>query len=285
MAALDLPALARGAGLKRPVTLRPIEPTQSHAQELAALYLAVVRVWQREAGNILAGYSPTPLATDAPSDHQAAIDRVEAEVSRLILAFGVGVRSYATRIERWHRSRWIAAIKAGTGIDLSTVLTSQPVQESIEAFLARNTALVRDISDQARGRIADAVFRGYQQRTPVREVAKSIREATGMARDRAVRVAADQNNKISSALDQERMAESGISLWRFRHSGKRNPRDEHLARNGEIYQLGTGKQVNPNGSPMKGGSTIPSGRGPGELPWCGCRRAAYLPIMAELENA
>jgi uncharacterized protein with gpF-like domain len=215
MPSLNLPALARASGLKRDITLRPIDPTQSHAQELAALYLVVVRVWQREAESILTAYNPSPLATDAPSDHQAAIDRIESEVSRLVLDFGASVRSWALRIERWHRSRWTAAIKAGTGVDLSMILTALPVQETLEAFIARNVALVRDISDQARGRISDAVFRGYQQRTPVREVAKSIREATGMARKRAVRVAADQNMKLSAGLDRERQAEAGIEKFKW----------------------------------------------------------------------
>ena len=106
-----------------------------------------------------------------------------------------------------------------------------------------------------------------------------------MGRRRALLVAADQNNKLSAALDQERMAEAGVTLWKFRHSGKRNPREEHKRRDGEIYTLGTNKQVKPDGSPMPGGSTIPAGRGPGELPWCGCRRQSYIPLMAELENA
>lgn len=285
MPAFNLPAAAKRQGLRRNTTLRPIEPTQAHAQELAALYLAVVRAWQRNLPAIMAGYTvPTldSLTTDAPRDHQQAIDRVEDEIARLVRAFGFGVERFTTRIERWHRSRWQAAVRAGTGIDLTAILTAQPAAETIEAFIARNVALVKDISAQTQGRIADAVFRAYQNRTPTRELAKELREAVDLGRKRSLRVASHQNNALSSALDTQRMAEAGIDLWKWRHSGKRNPRLEHKAKDGRIYRLGSNKRVNPDGTALPDGETIEAGQGPSELPNCGCRKQAYLPIMATL---
>ncbi|WP_182849681.1 phage minor head protein [Pelagerythrobacter aerophilus] len=222
--------------------------------------------------------------SDAPADQQAAIDRTAEEVSRLIVAFGAGVERLAVSIEKWHRSKWIAGVKAGTEVDLSTVLTAQPVRETLEAWIARNVALVTDVSDQAKGRISDAVFRAYQNRTPTRELARELREAVGMARARSIRIAADQNTKLSGALDAERMAEAGVELWKWRHSGKRHPREQHRARNGRIYRLGSNKRANADGTVMKGGETIASGDAPSEPPWCGCRRQAYLAIMGEVER-
>jgi SPP1 gp7 family putative phage head morphogenesis protein len=279
MAAFDLPALARREGIRRDVTLRPIEPTQAHAKELAALYLPIVRAWAEGIEAIMAGYTlPTvdALTLDEPADQQAAIDRTAEEVSRLIVAFGVGIERLAVRIEQWHRAKWIAGVKAGTKVDLSTVLTAQPVRETLEAWIARNVALVTDISDQAKGRISDAVFRAYQNRTPTRELARELREAVGMARSRAIRVAADQNTKLSGALDAERMAEAGVEWFKWRHSAKRHPRENHLARNGNIYDLKTGKR-------RGGGETIPSDDRPGMQPYCGCRAQAWLSIQEELE--
>lgn len=282
----DLPVLAKRNGLRRNVTFRAIEPTQSHAKELASLYLAVVKAWQRNSSGIMAGYTvPTldSLTIDAPSDHASAIAATESEVSRLILAFTTALAAFGARIERWHRAKWASAVRAATGIDVSTVLTAFTADETLEAFIERNVALIRDISDQARGRISDAVYRAYQNRTPTRALAREIADATDMARKRAVSVAADQAGKLSGMLDEKRMAEAGIALWKFRHSGKLHFREEHRARNNQIYTLGSNRQVKPDGTPMPGGGAIPNGRGPSELPWCGCRRAAYLPIEATLE--
>lgn len=267
----DLARMARQAGVRRDVTLRPIFPTQSQAQDLARLYVDVVKVWER--ADLLRGYDGA--TRDSPSDSAATIEQAEDEISRLVLAFGANVRQWALRIERWHRKKWTDAVYSVTGVDLTTILTAQPVQESIETFLARNVALVKDVSDQARGRIADAVFRGYQQRQPAREVAKEIRKATAMARDRSIRIASHQTANLSAAFDRERKDEAGITLFRWRHSGKKNPRQDHKARDGLVYFLKTGKPY------QRSGETIPADDRAGVPPYCGCREQAYLPIMDE----
>jgi len=267
----DLAMMARRAGVRRDVTFRPIFPTQSQAQDLAKLYLDVVKAWER--ADLLQSYDGA--TRDSPSDSAATIEQVENEISRLVLAFGVNVRQWAIRIERWHRDKWAAAVLSSTGVDIKMMLSAQPVQETIETFIARNVALVKDVSDQARGRISDAVFRGYQQRQPAREVAKAIREATGMARDRSVRIASHQTANLSAAFDRERKDEAGISLFRWRHSGKRNPRADHKARDGLVYFLKTGKPY------QRSGETIPADDRAGVPPYCGCREQAYLPIMDE----
>lgn len=275
----DLARLARQAGARRDLTLRPIEPARGPEQDLARLYLAVLKAWSPDA--ILRNYTGG-LTTDAPSDQTNAIAEAENTVTRLIAEFTAGLRDWVVRTERIHRSRWTAAVKSATTIDLQYLLTGGEVQETLDVFLDRNVALVRNVSDVTRGRIADAVFRGYQERRPARDVAKEISEATGLARDRSLRIAADQNSKLSAALDRDRQAEAGVDLFRWRHSGKKHPRAYHLARNGNIYERASGKQVNPDGSAMKGGETVERGDFPGEQPFCGCRAQAYLTIMAEL---
>lgn len=294
---LDLPRLARQQGRRRNVTLRPIVPTQARSTDLAAIIAPAWRIWAEAIEAILAAYDPAPLTRDeysekyssgtltidSPDAAQTVLNTIAAEfLTRLVTEITPALRRWVVRSERWHRSKWIAAVKAGTGVDLATVLLAQPVEETLQSFIARNVALAKNISDQAQSRIADAVFRGYQARTPVREVAKEIREAANLGRKRAIRIAAHQNNALSGALDQERMAEAGISLWKWRHSGKRNPRQEHKARDGRIYRVGSNMRVKPDGTAMASGETIAPGQGPSELPNCGCRRQAYLPIMAEL---
>lgn len=279
----NLARMARQAGVRRDVTLRPIQPARANEIALGKLYLAVLQAWSLE--RLLTGYT-LPLAdgftTDAPADQSQAIKEAENTVTRLIAEFTSGLRDWLVRAERIHRSRWAEAIKSGLGVDLSMMLTSDETQETLDVFLERNVALVRNVSDVTRGKISDAVYRGYQERRPAREVAKDIREATGLARDRSLRIAADQNSKLSAALDRERQAEAGVDLYRWRHSGKKHPRRPHVARNGKIYERATGKQVNPDGTKMAGGEVVAAGDRPGEPVACGCRAQAYLTIMAEL---
>lgn len=269
-----LPALIRAKGTRRrEITLRPVNPASGLEKDLAAIFAPAWQVWREGMEAILAGYDPAPLPTgdsltlDSPAQIESAINAVAADfLTRLVTQVTPALRRWVVRAEAIQRNRWVASVRAGTGIDLGTVLTAQPVQETLEAWLARNVALVRNISDQAQSRISDAVWRGYQNRTPAREVAKELAEAVGMGRKRAVRVAADQNAKLSAALDDERRAEAGIAQYRWRHSGKRHPREEHKARDGQIFENGK-----------------PSSDTPGQAPWCGCRAQAYIPLMDEIE--
>lgn len=282
--AFNLPAMARQKGVRRQsVTLRPITPTQAQADALAAIYAPAWQVWRDHKPDILASYTPTPLADgdtlvrDTASETAAAIERGQADfLTRLALDITPKLRAWILRAESLHRERWIAAVNAGLGIDLSFLLTAFEVQETLETFLARNVALVKDISAQAQARISDAVFRGYQERRPYRDVAKEIDEAVGLGRKRAVRVAADQSSKLSAALDTERQVEAGLVKFKWRHSGKLHPRSWHKARNGKIYFIKTGKRVD-------GGETIPADDRAGRPPWCGCREQAYIDLMAELD--
>lgn len=278
MPTFSLATLARANGKRRDITLRPIVTTQAQANELAAIHLEAVRIWQRALPRIMAAYDPAPLADaltiDTVPGLRQAIAEAEGEASRLVVTVAGSLRAWALRLERFHRSRWVGAVMTATAVDLSTVLTALPVAETIDLFVERNVALVRDVSDQARGRIADAVFRGYQQRQPARVVAKELTEATGLARKRAVRIASDQTVKLASALDTERMAEAGIEWFRWRHSGKAHPRERHKARNGKVYDMKTGKA-------RDGNEMVPPDDRPGMAPFCGCRSQAYLPLMEE----
>lgn len=279
----DLPRLARASGKRRDVVLRPIIPTTAAATDLAAIYAPAWQIWADNIDRILVGYDPQPLPTadaltiDTADQVQAAISAVANEFLTILTArIAPGLRQWAVKAERVHRTRWSAAIKAGVGVDLDMMLSAQPVAETLETWLARNVALVTNVSDVTRGKIADAVFRGYERRGPVREVAKEIREYTGMGRGRAVRIASHQNSSLSATLDTERMAEAGLDFAKWRHSAKRFPRQDHLARDGKIYNIRTGKERDGDGS-------VPADDRPGMKPACGCRFQAWIPLMDSIE--
>lgn len=279
----SLPAMVKRTGRKRDVVLRPIIPTQAAATDLASIYAPAWQIWADNIDRILAGYDPQPLPAadaltiDTVDQVQSAISSVAQEFLTILTArIAPGLRQWVVKAERTHRSKWSAAIKAGVGVDLDLILSAQPVEETLAVWLSRNVALCRNVSDQAQGRIADAVFRGYEQRTPVREVAKEIREATGMGRDRAIRIASDQNSKLSSQLDRERQAEAGLTQFKWRHSGKAHPRSWHKARDGKVYFSRSGK-------PVDGGEAIPADDRAGMAPWCGCREQAYIALLDEVD--
>jgi hypothetical protein len=273
-----LAAMARRNGRRRNATLRDIVPPAVMATDLyRSAYLPVLSIWTRGMEQILALYSQTlaEMATDSPADIEGEIDRLGAAMQALILSLTPEVRDWALRVETIHRQKWRGAVLSATGVDLSTFIGPEGVRETIEARIAANVALIKDVGAQAQARISGAVFRGLTERQPAREVAKAIREAVDMGRRRSINIAADQLTKLSGELADERRREAGLDVWEWRHSGKAHPRPEHLARNGNYYSESAarhGKTV--NGKVVR--KPPPRDDWPSRPPFCACRSRAVL---------
>jgi hypothetical protein len=120
------------------------------------------------------------MTQDSPADVQAQIDGADNALQRLLLLLTPEIRDWSWSIERWYRGRWRGAVLAATGVDLQTIIGPEGVRETVEAVIARNVALVKDVSAQIQGRISDAVFRGLTERRTAREVATDIRTAVNL---------------------------------------------------------------------------------------------------------
>jgi len=243
---------------RRPITLANIAPTKAQADDLARIYAAVIAAWVAAQPRIVAEYGRTlaTMTTDSAETTGNAIESVADEIRRLVIMLTPDLRRWALRLEQVHRGKWLRSVLSATDVDLSTILTAGDVEDTVGAAVNWNVALVRDVSDELRKRIANSVFSGFQRRAPATQIAKEIREATGMARARAVRIAADQTVKLGARLNQARQEQVGLTSFKWRHSGKRHPRSWHKARDGKIYPWD-----NPG---------IPADDMPGVPPFCGC---------------
>lgn len=269
---------ARPNGRRKAITLQPITLPATRATNLyRAAYLPIIEIWTNALPALEAEYgrSLAEITTDSAATLEAEIERAANLAGAFVLGVRARVEGWARLAEAWHRMRWRRTVLSATTIDLATLIGPQDVREALETVIARNVALIRNVSDQTRQRIADSVFRGLQNRTPPRIVAREIADAVGMGRKRALVIAADQNVKLSSALNEERRRQAGIDSYIWRHSGKRHAREEHKVRDGQYYtenpeRVGTeyqGKIVRRE---------VDAGDRPGIPPYCGCTSQALL---------
>lgn len=261
----DLAMMAKRLGLRRKeTTFAPILVTSAQASSLAQIEHLILAPWygSREAVMEIYGRElARRVQTDAIDELTSLFARLGDEVSRLILDLTPALQGWAFSVEQWHRGKWARTVLAGTDVDISTMIGPSDAVESIETFIARQTALIRNVSDETRAKVADLVYRGLQQRTPSNQVGRAIAKQLALSRRRANRIAADQSTKLASALDRQRQREAGLDHWKWRHSGKLHYRPEHRARDGNIYTDATAPEDEP-----------------GELPFCGCVRQGVLII-------
>ena len=272
----DLRSIAKRAGARRSKSLRDIAPPATLAGNLyRSVYRPVIQAWSGFIPQILDTYarSLSELTQDSSADAAREFEAMEQELSRLLLLIGPRLTEWALQVEKWQRGKWIGAVLSASGVDLKTMLGVGDVRATLENTIARNLDLVKDVSAQAKQRMSTAVYDGLRNRTPARDVAKELRKAVDMGRDRSLRIASDQLTKVTGALNDERRNQAGLSEWHWKHSGKARPRHDHKARDGKLYSDDP-KQV---GKVIAGQTVLkPPQDRPSQLPYCGCRALAYL---------
>lgn len=257
---------------RRTVTFRPISLPATLASDLyASAFAPIIAEWNAGLPAIMAEYerSLSQLTTDAAPELSGVIVSVEAGISRLMVTLRLRLERWAARIEQAHRRKWTTVVKQSTGLDISAMIGPNDMRAPLGTVIERNVELVRSVSDQARSRISDSVFRGLAEKKPVREVAAEIREAVAMGRRRSLGIASDQLSKVSEALNEERRTQAGIATWEWVSSHKTNYRPEHAARDGKRYS-----------DDPADGAPPPNDR-PGQLPFCGCTSRAVLSLDGE----
>lgn len=275
----DLAAMAERKRLKRRMTVfRPILPTSAQANDLARISHAMLAPLYSSRERIVEIYAAElarRVQTDSIDELTSLFAQLGDEISRLILDLTPALRTWAFQTEAWHRGKWSSAVLAGTDVDISALIGPSDSIETIDTFMARQTALIRNVSDESRAKIADLVFRGLQQRIPSNQVGKAISELLGMARRRANRIAADQSTKLAAALDAQRQREAGLTVWQWNHSGKVHYRPWHKARDGNLYaDEAEDRGTAPDGRKI----AAPPAKDdlPGVPPFCGCTRQGVL---------
>jgi SPP1 gp7 family putative phage head morphogenesis protein len=250
---------------KRPIVLANIQPTQAQAADLLTIYAKVVAAWTEGQARIIAEYERTiaEMTTDSPATTGSAIDEIGAQIQRLVIMLTPDLRRWALRVEDVHRGKWVRSVLSAADVDLNTILTAGDVEDTLGASINWNVSLIRDISNELQRRISNAVFAGFQRRASAADIAKEIREATGMSRARARRVASDQNSKLGAQLNRARQLQAGLTHYKWRSSHKLHFRPAHQARDGKVF-------------PWEGpGSIAPDDRC-GVPPFCGCTAQGVL---------
>ena len=203
-----------------------------------------------------------PAIGDSVDSTATTIEEAGGILTRLVLALGADLEEWVVLVEQWHRRQFANSFTAA-GVRLDTLLGPAEARVTLQSVLAENLSLIRSLNDQMRNGISGAVFRGLNNRTPARDVAREIRKVAEVSQRRAELIAADQLQKLSGRLDQERQQQVGADQFEWVHSRKLYPREEHKDRDGKKFAWDS-----------------PVGRDdpPGRAIRCGCRARPVIDL-------
>lgn len=159
-----------------------------------------------------------------------------------------------------------AALRAG-GFSVEFRMTPG-VRDILGATIEANVGLIRSIPQQYLTQVQGMVMRSVQTGRDAGQLYSDIREQFGVTRRRAALIARDQNNKATSAIQEARRKEAGLTQAVWMHSGGgKHPRPKHVKANGSIYEVGVGLPIGDKGQWVL----------PGEEINCRCVSRAVIP--------
>ena len=243
-------------------------------RSLYRVTVAPVREWQRQVRErLLPAYASviSQITRDAEEDEiAAAMTAVEMALEGTLASSRLELDQWMRTALRWHERKWAEKVRSGVGVDVYPFIDRTKSLARINSIQEAAASLIRDISEQARKDVSGIIWRGITEQRNRRDVAKDIQERLGIARKRANLIANDQSQKLNSALSDIRAEEAGLDTYIWRHSGKKNYREHHKARDGKRYKRGE-----------------PAGDQPGWAIYCGCHQQWVVEVeeAQELEAA
>lgn len=263
---------------RKPVALRPIEPTTTLAKELQVIINTMIKSWLESlTDSIVPASQVSKQRLSAQSDHdllvtddaglnvKVAISIAKAKADTVVEGLRSRVRVWTERVEQWHRKIFTSTVDQKVGVDISHQISGGDLADELSIAVERNVGLIQGLSDDIGKRVEQSVYQSITQNEPVKDLMQTLQDEMQIGANRAEFIARDQTIKLNSDLNRLRQTQAGIEEYIWVHSGAAHPRPEHVERDGEIFSWDDPPEDGP----------------PGTLPNCGCTAQAYLRLPSD----
>ena len=156
-------------------------------------------------------------------------------------------RQFVKNVNRANRHNLEQQVKV-KGINL--VVAETWVDDFINQKVRDNVGYIKNIEEEAYGRIEQVVREGIEKGSSAKVIRKSILEQVDITEGRAQFLAVDQAGSILGQMTAERHQRLGIEKFTWDTSGDERVRDEHRALDGQVFSyddppIVKGRQVLP----------------------------------------
>jgi SPP1 gp7 family putative phage head morphogenesis protein len=135
-----------------------------------------------------------------------------------------------------NKKRFYKAIENAVGINLSTVIQKEDLEDILVATTRENVALIKSIPEEFFKKIETAVFTGTTQGADAKSLIDQIKHIGKVTENRAKLIARDQTTKLNSSLNQQRQQNLGVEEYIWRTAGDDRVRQSHRDNNGKTFK-------------------------------------------------
>lgn len=148
----------------------------------------------------------------------------------------VAASAFVGSVDNTNRQRFYKAMNNAIGIDVSNIIQSEGLEDTLLASTRENVNLIRSIPEEFFKKIETIVYTNTMQGARATSMIKEIQKTYGVTTKRARVIARDQTSKLNAALTQKRQENLGIEeyVWRTAEDGR--VRDTHRANNGKTFR-------------------------------------------------
>lgn len=197
------------------------------------------------------------VTQDAAFDRspQEMLDAWNAFVERMeqnseVLAGGLA-SIFVSKSDTASKRKVSLALQGVTGLDLNEVFRMTPGLEDMIQFKTReNVRLIKSLRADTLAKYEQIILNNVPKGLNANQTFRDLKQAGEISERRAKFIARDQTSKFSSALNQERMKQVGVTEYRWRTARDERVRSRHRQLHGKTFKLSepptiNGKRVHP----------------------------------------
>lgn len=232
--------------------LPPIEERLSARKSYLAALRTMNRVLvQHVRDDIIPAYRPIRLTRDADEGTFRSFRALADALSRIT---GQTVERILQLEARRHTDTFVKDARRALGVDVTAIVRQEDLEEYLQTAVARNTGLIKSLSEDMVKRVEQAVIANELNGRSVKELKRVLVEEFGIVDRRAQLIARDQTAKLNSDLNKIRQQQAGINDYKWMTSGDERVRKLHKSLDGKEYEWGeyTGAEGGlPPGQPVQ----------------------------------
>ena len=221
----------------------PKQMEREYKKELNTLANRIIKEVKEQLIPVLKAYENT-YTQDGIADQLGVVFRRLNSIFTGNITIGFAqstANNVVTRLEKYNKSKFDAAVNRATGVDLSSVISSSGLDDFVKTSINKNVSLIKSLPEEYFKTIETIVLNGVMNGERYSTIAKQISEQTNKKLTSRIKtIARNEVSTINAQINKRRSEALGIKKAIFRTSEDERVRKCHKELDGVEFELSKG---------------------------------------------